>query len=229
MQGGGPGVRAASPPPLPSPSLALAARLGAEELALLAGAKMRCGGCGSKVGASTLTRVLRRLQQEGEGGAAAGAAAEEGSGEGLEAAAGAGAAATVAARGAAAAEAAAGRSVVLGLDSPDDAAVLEPPPPGHVTVRSWLGGTGCALVMVADECPGASLCLACLACLPDPLQSPDSACRAAATSAPTPLPYLWAGACCELRLTSRRSAACGSNSLRLPGPAFLGPPAGAHR
>lgn len=118
---------AARPPPQPRPSLALEGRLSPEELALLASAKMRCGGCGSKVGSSTLSRVLRRLQQEeyceGSAAAAAPAAPAEGGSEavrgGQTLAAGAGPA---------------GGSILLGLDSPDDAAVLEPPPPGHVTV-----------------------------------------------------------------------------------------------
>ncbi|KAL4433704.1 hypothetical protein ABPG75_000145 [Micractinium tetrahymenae] len=128
----GPAAAAATAPPQHHLSRALQARLSAEELALLAGAKMRCGGCGSKVGASTLARVLRRLQQEGEGGAAAAApaapAAEHGSNEGLS---GQGPPTDVAAAGSAA-----GSSVVLGLESPDDAAVLEPPPAGHVTVHT---------------------------------------------------------------------------------------------
>ena len=89
---------------------ALAASLSAEELAVLAGAKMRCGGCGSKVGASSLARALRRLQQ-GEHGL-------EGDSVGL------------------ALEAAADAGVLLGLGQPDDAAVLEPPPAGHVTVSA---------------------------------------------------------------------------------------------
>eukprot|EP00941_MAST-03F_sp_MAST-3F-sp1_P001983 g1983.t1 len=36
---------------------------GAEALALLSHATMRCGGCGAKVGASTLSRVMKRLQE----------------------------------------------------------------------------------------------------------------------------------------------------------------------
>ena len=40
------------------PEAAVAA--GPEALAAVAAAKMRCGGCGSKVGASVLSRVLRR-------------------------------------------------------------------------------------------------------------------------------------------------------------------------
>lgn len=39
--------------------------LGPEALALASTAKMRCGGCGSKVGATTLGRVLARLQGDG--------------------------------------------------------------------------------------------------------------------------------------------------------------------
>lgn len=67
---------------------------------------MRCGGCGSKVGASTLSRVLQRLRQQ-EKQAQQGAEWQD-----------------------------AGRAeVLLGLAAPDDAAVIRPPPPGYVTVR----------------------------------------------------------------------------------------------
>lgn len=79
--------------------------LSASELALLASAKMRCGGCGSKVGAASLGAVLQRLRHEllvpddvGGGGTAAAA------------------------------------SALLGLDQPDDAAVVDAPPPGHKLV-----------------------------------------------------------------------------------------------
>lgn len=78
---------------------ALERGLSAEELALLAAAKMRCGGCGSKVGATSLGLVLQRLQDMG----CQRANAQQ-------------------------------QAVLIGLDEPDDAAVLEPPPPGHVMV-----------------------------------------------------------------------------------------------
>ena len=83
-------------------------QLGPEAVAVAAAAKMRCGGCGSKVGASTLGRVLRRLQRdEEEAGAAAGGGGLSGGG-----------------------------AVLVGLGSADDAAVLQAPPPGHVLVHS---------------------------------------------------------------------------------------------
>jgi selenide,water dikinase len=46
-----------------------AGALGAESLALVAAARGRCGGCGSKVGAPTLEAALRRLRAEGRLGA----------------------------------------------------------------------------------------------------------------------------------------------------------------
>ncbi|KAG1672591.1 hypothetical protein FOA52_010693 [Chlamydomonas sp. UWO 241] len=80
------------------------AAAGPEALALFAEASMRCGGCGAKVGASTLSRVLARLQARRP--ALESAAAEEASG------------------------------VVAGLGSPDDAALLRPPPPGRLLVHT---------------------------------------------------------------------------------------------
>ena len=93
-------------------SAALEASLSAEELAVLAGAKMRCGGCGSKVGATSLGRVLQRLQQAEAGADVCSSNGQQEPQQGRQGAA----------------------AVVLGLREPDDAAVLEPPPPGHVTV-----------------------------------------------------------------------------------------------
>ena len=91
-----------------------AALLGPEAAALAAASKMRCGGCGAKVGASTLSRVLQKLRldelRENEN-------KEEESGSTKKAAPG-------------------GGGILLGLASPDDAAVLEPPPPGHVTIHT---------------------------------------------------------------------------------------------
>ena len=89
----------------------------AEELALLAAARMRCGGCGSKVGATTLDRVLARLRREEAEQAEQQAGADVASGREGSGISGSGGA------------------VLLGLDAADDCAVLEPPPPGHVTVR----------------------------------------------------------------------------------------------
>lgn len=41
----------------------IADSMGVETIAMLSKAKMRCGGCGSKVGQQTLTRALKRVQQ----------------------------------------------------------------------------------------------------------------------------------------------------------------------
>lgn len=79
-----------------------------DQLALLSAAKMRCGGCGGKVGASVLSRVLQRLQADQQ---TAGSEESKGTSEG-------------------------GIDVVVGLNAPDDAAVLAPPPPGHMTVHT---------------------------------------------------------------------------------------------
>ncbi|KAL3145556.1 hypothetical protein ABBQ32_003381 [Trebouxia sp. C0010 RCD-2024] len=76
----------------------VAAAAGPEALAAVSAAKMRCGGCGGKVGASILTRVLQRLPP----------------------------AATLGAN----------PNILVGLDAPDDAAVIRPPPPGHVMVQT---------------------------------------------------------------------------------------------
>lgn len=110
---------------------ALQQGLTAEELALMAAAKMRCGGCGSKVGATTLERVLQRLRAEGLAGSLQSSGSNGISGNGTQQQAG---------------------SVVLGLDQPDDAAVLEPPPPGHVTVSRnvlVLGPTAVAVCAIS--------------------------------------------------------------------------------
>ena len=97
-------------------SAALEASLSAAELAVLAGAKMRCGGCGSKVGATSLRRVLQRLQQtEAELCPSTGQQERQQQRQQQQ-------------------QQEAAAAVVLGLSEPDDAAVLEPPPPGHVTV-----------------------------------------------------------------------------------------------
>ncbi|KAA6421181.1 MAG: water dikinase [Trebouxia sp. A1-2] len=76
----------------------VAAAAGPEALAAVSAAKMRCGGCGGKVGASILSRVLQRLPRcksiPGES------------------------------------------DILVGLDAPDDAAVIRPPPAGHVMVQT---------------------------------------------------------------------------------------------
>lgn len=91
--------------------------LSAEELALLGAARMRCGGCGSKVGATSLSRMLRRLREDGllESGGCGEDGTQQQQGEQKEQQP---------------------ASVLVGLADPDDAAVLAPPPPGHVTVRA---------------------------------------------------------------------------------------------
>ncbi|CAL8466157.1 g5693 [Coccomyxa elongata] len=77
---------------------AVAAAAGPSAIQALTAAKMRCGGCGAKVGSDILTRVLTRLQQDD-------CAADSG-------------------------------GVVIGLGDPDDAAVVRPPPAGHVSVHT---------------------------------------------------------------------------------------------
>ena len=71
---------------------------GADTLAVLAKAPMRCGGCGSKVGSTVLSAVMARLRREG----------------------------MLFSR----------PEVLVGLDSPDDAAVVSSPPPGWATVHT---------------------------------------------------------------------------------------------
>lgn len=79
--------------PLPPPATAAAGVADAAAIDLLATMAMRCGGCGAKIGAGILSRVMRRLQLP------------------------------------------AAPDVVIGLDAPDDAAVIRPPP-GEVLVQS---------------------------------------------------------------------------------------------
>ncbi|KAG7667090.1 putative Selenide, water dikinase [Nannochloris sp. 'desiccata'] len=79
-----------------------AAPLGPEAAALVAVSRMRCGGCGSKVGASTLSQVLEKLRLDKN----TNTQVDNNS------------------------------NILVGLSSPDDAAVLEPPPPGHVTIHT---------------------------------------------------------------------------------------------
>lgn len=78
--------------------------------ALREASMMRCAGCGSKIGATTLTRVLRRLQRTITPGLDSTSDSPTMSGN--------------------------KSSALVGLDAPDDAAVLAPPPPGHVTVHT---------------------------------------------------------------------------------------------
>lgn len=77
----------------PTPPSASTEGVDAELRKVLSEATMRCGGCGAKVGASALSRVLARLDRSSASG------------------------------------------VVMGLDSPDDAAIVEVPP-GRVLAQS---------------------------------------------------------------------------------------------
>ena len=77
----------------PAPS-AVAVVAGGAALDAIAHVAMRCGGCGAKVGASVLSRVMARLQVPSRA------------------------------------------EVLVGLDSPDDAAIVEPPPAGYVGVHT---------------------------------------------------------------------------------------------
>lgn len=92
-----------------------------EVAALAAASKMRCGGCGAKVGASTLSRVLQKLQSDenitkNTTGKAKGVCLDTNN---------------------AVSEVSNNNSeLIVGLSSPDDAAVLAAPPPGHVTIHS---------------------------------------------------------------------------------------------
>ena len=99
-----------------------------EVAALTAASKMRCGGCGAKVGASTLSRVLEKLQLDettselsgkSNGSARKPTDNEDGAFVGSQSPL-----FTTKAE------------VVVGLSSHDDAAVLAAPPPGHVTIHS---------------------------------------------------------------------------------------------
>jgi hypothetical protein len=94
------------------------AAAGAEGAELFAASAMRCGGCGAKVGSSTLRRVLKRIkaqqrqhqqQQQQQGLASAASSAAAAAGDALL------------------------QQVQLGAD---DAAVLSPPPPGHLLVST---------------------------------------------------------------------------------------------
>lgn len=82
--------------------------LGGEAENIAAAAKMRCGGCGGKVGASILTRVLQRLRADRVGHLETHVEANHASPR---------------------------PDVIMGLAASDDAAVIRPPPPGYVTVR----------------------------------------------------------------------------------------------
>eukprot|EP00891_Asterochloris_glomerata_P005153 jgi/Astpho2/5153/Aster-06363 len=89
------GMKPPDPAAMARMSQAVAAASGPQALAALSAAKMRCGGCGGKVGASVLSRALARLPEPLQH-----------------------------------------PSVLMGLGSPDDAAVMRPPPPGHVLVQT---------------------------------------------------------------------------------------------
>jgi selenide,water dikinase len=78
---------------LPAPPVAASGVADAAAVDLLATMAMRCGGCGAKIGAGILSRVMHRLQLP------------------------------------------AAPDVVIGLDAPDDAAVIRPPP-GELLVQT---------------------------------------------------------------------------------------------
>ena len=82
--------------------------LGPEAAALAAAAKMRCGGCGAKVGATTLQRVLQKLSRDAE------SSLENPNNNNNKTS----------------------RSSSILFSSPDDAAVLVPPPPGHLSIHT---------------------------------------------------------------------------------------------
>jgi selenide,water dikinase len=79
--------------------------LGPEAAALAAASKMRCGGCGAKVGASILSRVLEKLRLD------------EGDTNNTD-------------------DTNKKHILLGGVSAPDDGAVLESPPPGHVTIHT---------------------------------------------------------------------------------------------
>jgi len=116
---------------------------GPEALALLAAAKMRCGGCGAKVGASTITGALKRLaewqqqqplgqQQQHDAGAGNKTSSNDkpaGAVAGVDAI-GSSSISSITSSGGG------GMALLVGLDGADDAAVLSAPPPGHVVVQT---------------------------------------------------------------------------------------------
>ena len=86
-------------PEMPTPKLSVpevASAAGEDALLCLARMPMRCGGCGAKVGATTLSRVLDRLKPRLHQRS----------------------------------------DIVAGVDSPDDAALVRPPGPGHLLVQT---------------------------------------------------------------------------------------------
>jgi len=87
-----------APPTEALPQVARAA--GAEALETLSHAAMRCGGCGAKVGATSLSRVLAKLREQAP-------FADD-----------------------------AKNGVIVGLDSPDDCAVVLPDPEGRASIHT---------------------------------------------------------------------------------------------
>ena len=101
---------------------------GDEELELLAAAAaMRCGGCGAKVGSSTLRRALARVRQYREQHEQQPGDVQHQQHQQRQV--------TSAASRAADQQALLAHQAQLGLGA-DDAAVLPPPPPGHLTVST---------------------------------------------------------------------------------------------
>jgi hypothetical protein len=99
------------------------AAAGAEGAELFAASAMRCGGCGAKVGSSTLSRVLKRIKTQQRQHPQQ----QQGLSSALDATPAASSAAASAARDDLL------QQVQLGAD---DAAVLAPPPPGHLLVST---------------------------------------------------------------------------------------------
>ncbi|KAI8472012.1 MAG: selenide, water dikinase [Monoraphidium minutum] len=147
------------------------AAAGPEGLALLAAAKMRCGGCGAKVGAAPLSRALARLA-DWQRAAQEQAQAQQQQQQQVQAAAPGG-----------------GMRVLVGVEGADDAAVVSAPPPGHVLVQTadffrsfwgdpFLFGRIAALHALGDvfamgAAPAAALALAVVPHAPEAIQEEE--------------------------------------------------------
>jgi selenide,water dikinase len=110
------------------------AAAGPDAVALLAAAKMRCGGCGAKVGAGTLARTLARLaewqqQQQQQQEQEQEQEQEEQNQQQQQQQ-------PKQQQQRPAPSSPAAMPLLVGLDGADDAAVLAPPPAGHVVVQS---------------------------------------------------------------------------------------------